>query len=165
MLKEGKISKPNLSLPCRVYISKETNFKLCPEQWFGKKGYQWCLTVWDAHIKFFITVKFVFLAYRNSVEHMAIYLLERILCVHSVPVSCDIGGIRNSWMIAQTSYEWIGNVFVLFQSKTDVKLTVIIFVYEHNKHLTRETSRFFKCLQIISIDLYPNATIFFNLAP
>nr|CAI5852989.1 unnamed protein product [Callosobruchus analis] len=147
----------------RVYNGDETNFLLCPKnkKVLAPKGSKNVLEVDHGTAKASLTVMFSFSASGSAAPPMIIYPYKKNVpkdIADTVPDHWGIGHSDNGWMKSELFVDYILNIFHPYLIEQKVKRPVILFLDGHKTHLTIELSELCSRLEIIIINLYPNAT-------
>lgn len=102
---------------------------------------------------------FSFNAVGQICHSMVIFKYKRIPknILDSIPPNWGIGRSDTGWMVSETFYEYISNIFYPFLVGSNIKFPVILFVDGHKSHLTYHLSKLCLQLNIILIALYPSA--------
>lgn len=151
-----------LKEPRRIFNSDESGFQTCPAtgKVLGPVSYNNFYEIKTGKDKEQLTVMATFNAAGETISGMIVFPLQRISrdIAQNVPDDWGIGRSKKGWMRGSTYYEYIGNVFILWIKKENVKLPVLLLIDGHKSHLTLEVSKL--CLEnkIHHFALYPNAT-------
>nr|CAH7742610.1 unnamed protein product [Callosobruchus chinensis] len=147
----------------RVYNGDETNFLLCPKnkKVLAPKGSKNVLEVDHGTAKASLTVMFSFSASGSAAPPMIIYPYKKNVpkdIADTIPDQWGIGHSDNGWMKSELFVDYILNIFHPYLIEQKVQRPVILFLGGHKTHLTIELSELCSRLEVIIVNLYPNAT-------
>lgn len=148
--------------PGSIFNADETGVQTCPKSGvlLGPKGEKNFYEITTGTPKECISVLCTFSADGNAVPPMIVYSYKRIPAVISagVPEDWAIGRSDSGYMIHETFYEYIVNVFYPWCQRNDVQFPVIFFLDGHKSHISSELREFCIDHDIILYCLPPNAT-------
>lgn len=107
-----------------------------------------------------ITVLFTVNASGELAPPLVLFHYERIPgeISRNTPPNWGLGRIENGWMIGESFYEYMANVFIPYIEERDITRPIVLFMDGHRFHITKYVSELCKERGIVLIALPPNAT-------
>lgn len=75
-----------------------------------------------------------------------------------IPEGWSFGHSENGWMISESFYEYMANVFLPWCIKMSIEFPILMYLDGHSSHLSLSLSEFCSEHKIEMINLYPNST-------
>lgn len=151
-----------LDCPERIFNLDETGVCTCPKsgKLLGPKGYRNFYEIAPGPEKQCITVLCNFNAAGEALEPMIVFPYKRIPrdITDSVPPGFAIGRSDSGWMVSETFFEYIANIFYPSLVESNVQFPVILLLDGHKSHINEQLYIFCKDKKILLFCLLPNAT-------
>lgn len=148
--------------PTRVYNCDETAMFLSPQEKsvLAKKGDKTVYSFTANDEKECLTTLFTANAAGKLLPPMIIYKYKRVpqIIAKTMPTGWAIGLSDSGWMLSETFFEFVANVFCPWLTANDISRPVILFVDGHVSHLTLNLSNFCKKNGIVLVALLANST-------
>lgn len=150
-----------LNEPNRIF-NLETGVKTCLKsgKLLGPKKYSNFYEIASGPEKECISVLCSFNAAGDCVDPVIIYPYKRIPrdIAESVPSNYAIGRSDSGWMVSETFYEYIANIFYPRLIKSNVQFPVLVFMDGHKSHINEHLYEFCVEKKLLLFCLLPNAT-------
>lgn len=148
--------------PMRIFNADETGLQTCPKsgKLLGPKNYRNFYEIASGPEKECVTVLCTFSAAGASVPPMVVYPYKRIPrdIAANFPDDWGIGRSDSGWMTSATFYEFIGNIFLPWLQKHQIKLPILLLLDGHKSHIGMDLYNLCTQNGIILYCLLPNAT-------
>lgn len=148
--------------PRRILKNDETHMLLSPELdvVFAPKGARSVYRVSDNE-KEGITVLFNYNAAGDLAPPMLLFPYNEEVpdtVARNTPRGWGIGTAENGWMTTESFYDYLTKVFYPWLVNQDIEFPVVLFLDNHNSHITIPAVEFGRAKQIEIIGLIPNST-------
>lgn len=150
--------------PNQVFNLDESSFMLVPpnnDEVIAKKGAGAVYKLVSGSEKANLTVLITAAASGVILPPMLLFDLKttpRKEVLQKIPKDWAVGNTKKRWMVADSFYKYIVNVFYKWSVDNHYSFPVVLYADNHSSHMTMNLVKFCKEKQIEIIGLYPNAT-------